>query len=78
MRCVKFVRLALVICDNFCDMPEGRTKPDNGPISVGRVSLLPTGPGFLLLSGGALDCVDEPGIGIRLPKPRIGIRDWLS
>lgn len=59
----------------------GRTKPESGPMSVGRVSLVTTGFGFLLtVAWGAFDCdvVDDPGMGILLPRPLIGIRDWLS
>lgn len=85
MRDVKFVRLDLVICEIFCDIVLGRTKLDSGPMSVGRVSFDATGIGFLT-AGGAFDCwgcgcddaEDEPGIGILVPSPLIGIRDWLS
>lgn len=79
MRDVKFVRLDLVICEIFCVTANGRTKPDRGPMSVGRVSLLTATFGFLLAAGGAFDCSDDdPGMGILLPRPLIGIRDWLS
>lgn len=81
MRDVKFVRLVLVIWEIFCVTVIGRTKPESGPMSVGRVSLVTTGFGFLLtVAWGAFDCdvVDDPGMGILLPRPLIGIRDWLS
>lgn len=80
MRDVKFDRLDLVICEIFCVTAAGRTKLVSGPMSVGRASLTGTSFGLLLLLlAGVFDCVEaDPGIGIRLPKPLIGIRDWLS
>lgn len=79
MRDVKFVRLDLVICEIFCVIAAGRTKLVSGPMSVGRASLTGISFGLLLLLTGVFDCVeDDPGMGMRLPKPLIGIRDWLS
>lgn len=61
MRDDKLVRLDLVNCVIFCVTALGRTKLESGPMSVGRVSFVVTGFGFLLLLlvAGALDCVDD-------------------
>lgn len=76
MRAVKFVRLDFVICENFCVTLLGRTKLANGPMSVGRVSFDAIWFVFLLAAVGPFDWEDdEPGMGIRLPTPLIGIRD---
>lgn len=76
IRDVKFVRLVLVICVILCVTAAGRTKAESGPISVGLGSFAVFG--FLLIAAAGVFGCEDPGIGMRLPKPLIGIRDWLS
>lgn len=66
MRDVKFVRLDFVNCEIFCE---------SGPMSVGRVSFVVAC--FFIASGAfCCDCdEDDPGIGILVAQPLIGIRD---
>ena len=90
IRDVKLERLDFVICDIFWVTPTGRTRLDKGPMSVGLVSFVGA---FLAMTcvgafeiifgcmavviGGAIE-VDEPGNGIRVVKPLVGIRDCVS
>lgn len=75
MRDVKFVRLDFVNCEIFCETAPGRTKLESGPMSVGRVSFVVAC--FFIASGAfCCDCdEDDPGIGILVAQPLIGIRD---